>query len=1181
MEYETELILEPLTNKFTEENQLNGTKHREPSIKTDFSELISHFLEYTPSYISTPFKGTCLKMTQDGKSFIFGSREGRLVICDIKNKQITLDKNLEEGSIWAIDITKDFSSVYSGGQGGKIKKFSLSTLDQQETLEGHKDEVNAVILSKDNKTLFSCSDDTSVIKWDLVKRTNKILYNHNGIVYGLDLSEDNIHVASCSGDGNVIVYNNIENKIVFTSVQEGSCMWCVKISSRNNYLIAGDNLSFIYVWNFGNWNLLRKLTGHKDRVRCLEIASNEKYFVSGGIDNLIKIWDLEYTRDEVTIFGHTNWVKGIIISKDHEYIHTMSDDCRIMTSKVFQFDNHINVYTQYPIIKLLSGKKDKYIYGMSLNKIFIIKSLKIIEEIQEFDKEILDFGITSNGTKVVVFLKQDFSTETEVVLINVYGQKNARKLVLKTSSVVYSAVASDDGKYLITGEAFRLSVWDLESGDLKHIFRSHTADVTALAIESERNSRTGNTSLHLFAGDKNGIIKYYYLYKDFEEIAQYNEENQTEILIIKLSPNRKYLFSGTSTYIVHVWSIESKIILTEIVTSAPITQIYFTQDNLSFFINYNTTIDVWNIENFSKCSSIALHEKNNDLSFSVDEKEIYIGFDEYYKKLENPLKTQEIRIYGDNSNSYRFTDYLTRIISGEVPKHDIAMDNWLIEPYHINTLHLYAYYNLPSHITKSLKHGGAFFPSRSGYTPLSIAIEKKLGECIDAIFEAIKLRSEQSPLAFYYFSDSIPALNRSSYSKVHELYELAFKKNNSATLPIFCEDTVKLPIIKNSSELVVSKDKFMDADKYKSDDVAIEFLQSYVKLDTTLGSNYSLEFIKSLIECKNLEVYSTSLIKILLDEKWKVIKWIFAFETILYLTYLVILCLYSGKKVEERDHNLLIVPFAINIILFFNEIVQITSSKWLYFQDFWNYVDISRFLVFSVFCLLEVIYFNEELKESFLFVSVILSLLRGLSYFRIHSTTRWVINLIFDVFYQLWALIFVSIYTILSLWMVYWYLDNNNFFGETEESNLNTQEFNLEWIMFFFILVLNPVIILNLFISIVGDAFERNQDEKIIKDGQELAQMIFEAELLFFWNRKSGAKDFLHVVREEHAEIQAQNTAGQRIKRISESVNVLSHTANKNKHEILELKNFVQAKIQEIQDKTEFILQQVIKNKEN
>ena len=49
--------------------------------------------------IDTPFKGSSLVMTQDEKQYVFGSREGRLGVVDRDKKQVTLDLELNQGSI--------------------------------------------------------------------------------------------------------------------------------------------------------------------------------------------------------------------------------------------------------------------------------------------------------------------------------------------------------------------------------------------------------------------------------------------------------------------------------------------------------------------------------------------------------------------------------------------------------------------------------------------------------------------------------------------------------------------------------------------------------------------------------------------------------------------------------------------------------------------------------------------------------------------------------------------------------------------------------------------------------------------------------------------------------------------------------------------------------------------------
>ena len=67
----------------------------------------------------------------------------------------------------------------------------------------------------------------------------------------------------------------------------------------------------------------------------------------------------------------------------------MSDDCRIMTSKVPNFDNHKNYPASSSINKLVYNKREKHVYGSSNHKLLLMKNLKIHQTLQDFNKDIL------------------------------------------------------------------------------------------------------------------------------------------------------------------------------------------------------------------------------------------------------------------------------------------------------------------------------------------------------------------------------------------------------------------------------------------------------------------------------------------------------------------------------------------------------------------------------------------------------------------------------------------------------------------------------------------------------------------------------------------------------------------------------------------------------------------------
>ena len=1127
----------------------------------NISGLIKDFSAFSHSYISTPFKGTCLETTKDQKFFVFGSREGRLAVCDIEKKQLITDTDLKEGSIWSIAISADDKHVFTGGQGGTIRKFLLSNLTEVKVLESHTDEVNIVLLSKENHFLYSCSDDGSVKKWDLANGNKaRNLYNHKGKVYGMDLGRKTDNLASCSSDGSVMVYNIQSETIEFNMVIENTQQWCVKISPGDKYLVSGGDDGLIQIWHFGDWNVHRVLKGHRDRVRCLNISNNGKYLISGGIDHLIKIWDLSSSKDELTIFGHKDWVKGILVSDDNLFIHTMSDDCTIMTSRVNLVDTHTNKSIPKTFFDLIFNPKDKHLYAVSSDSIYKTRQGEF-ELFQTYSKQILSVHFVNNFTSLIVFFHQEKSTEIEVACHQIGNNSMKSVKTLKTSSLVSTTAASDDGKYFFTGESFRITVWDQRNGELVHVFKSHMGEVTSLAV----------SNIHLFAGDSKGVVKYYHLSDGFMEIAQFVVDSSAAVQHLKATPDLKYLIYTTSNSLVHIWSIRCKTLVREIQLASPATKIQVTTDSNYLFFTYSDQIELWKLDSFSKHTQMTVKENVVSLGFNQSENHLLIGFSSYIQFLQNPLKVTGFSVFGHYDRHSQFFDYVNKIIRGEVPKFDQSMNDWVIEPYHMNVLHLYAYFNLRQHLVKGLESNAPFFPSKQGSTALSISIEKKLQECTEAVLEHIKKTAKANPFILFYLSDTLPAINRYSYPKISQLYEVLFTKSYTSNLPKFCESGVSLPLVKHSNQILQGRNKFLKDEKYGKEETSIEFIQSYVKLPTVYGSSGSLDFLNSLIECKNIEVFSSGLVKLILEEKWKRIRWVYVLETIMYVAYLVILCYYSKFK-EVRSQYLLIAPMAINVLLFFNELLQLVYSGFKYLQSFWNIIDLTRFVLFTYYFVVISVNYHTELDQNLILIAtLVFSLVRGISYFRIHTSTRWVISLIFDVFFQLWAMFSVALYCIASLFVLYYCLSaENSLFLQVPEK---FESLEYEWFMLFAVLFINPLIILNLFISIVGDSFEKSQDEKIVKNGRDLAELIFEAELLLLCRRRNNVNKFVGVLREEILEVRAQSTPGHRMKRIAETIEELNGAAGRKGEEIEEMKMWVEGKVKEIQAKLQKVLE--------
>ena len=161
----------------------------------------------------------------------------------------------------------------------------------------------------------------------------------------------------------------------------------------------------------------------------------------------------------------------------------------------------------------------------------------------------------------------------------------------------------------------------------------------------------------------------------------------------------------------------------------------------------------------------------------------------------------------------------------------------------------------------------SFFPTISGHTPIFIALSRNFIDLIELFFKVFKEKSIKNPFCLYYLEDSLIELNKKSVSCLHKLYKIALGISFEKFNPKFCIESSNFPIILESSSILTDYTQFMPLKNYSVLGKAIIFKQTFIKINITLGSQESIDFIDSLLKCENKFIFNTQLIQIILNEK--------------------------------------------------------------------------------------------------------------------------------------------------------------------------------------------------------------------------------------------------------------------------------------------------------------------------
>ena len=196
-----------------------------------------------------------------------------------------------------------------------------------------------------------------------------------------------------------------------------------------------------------------------------------------------------------------------------------------------------------------------------------------------------------------------------------------------------------------------------------------------------------------------------------------------------------------------------------------------------------------------------------------------------------------------------------------------------------------------------------------------------------------------------------------------------------------------------------------------------------------------------------------------------------------------------------------------------------TMNKREYFKDPWNYLDMSRITLTMTWIIVELCGFTSLYSR---WVVALLSLLRGLTGFRLFDGTRFYIELVlrslndikfFFVMFSYSTLTFGFLFMIsrqrtLSFQNI-WAENYDLNFGNYHDSESGSDFMN--YIVYFGATVINVVLMLNLLISILGDSYERFQLDQLNIDVREKVKNSRDLQLMFFWAKRFTDSMYMRI----------------------------------------------------------------------
>lgn len=1051
-----------LVNQEEKPSRINtpSSKLQNSSVKNTediIKSLSQNIKEVFPKVINSPYSFTDVKILSSETHAIAVTNEGFLVYVDIHNNTFE-ESQLSQHSLAAVLVCrKDSLAFVKERDQGKIYCIDLPELKVRKTLKILGESTNGIgrmCLSPEENYLYARLWKGEIIRWDIDTLGN----------YEVLLTDRNVSCMNISPDG-IVVIGTLDRKLalyslVFEKISEKPVDFIVdayiNFSSSGHLIILGME-KHIRVFEKETLTLVYEFHVGCQANECR--MTNDNKFVIAALDSgHLAFYNTEHKEKEFKIKIHDSSIKSMHVTVNQEKIYTFGSDSKLSHVKFPRLSLfRTGIDADISVNTPYSNREE----GQLEND----KSLNIIDKqenelfkplcvVQTHNGDHLIAGGESN--KIFIFKSSTKSRESELIGHHDY--------VLSLSLLNEKTLASGSADHTIM-------IWYFKSNQHVHTLHGHVGAVTALS---------------------------------------------------RIDINR--LASGSQDRSVKIWAWENSILLYTISDlPEPVISLVVPRSN-KLLIGMKKLIQCWTINNYSlifekKCDADLKSLRYTECGYNDDKKIFYaLGNEDNALWIENPFTCKEITYWGpEEGKTYDLLTYIRDMMMGKIPPYDAEMDLWLVSPYNVNILHFYAYFNIPEYLGQSIANGTPLINSSTGSNPLTIALDKKYKECVEVIIKSAWKRYALNPYCFAGINaETIAELNYLDTYLLPKVYRLIVSKPYSA--PKYCSKEASLPEVSLSFSSILVPKYLIGAKNFEGNEVEISFLQSNVPLYLNPGSNKSLELLKSLINCKQPEVFSTEMIQTILRFKWNGVKKHLFFEWVLFVLYFFALVYIS--LTENQDKVRFIIQYAMvsigSFMFLFNLYYSILSCTF----SCWAYVDFARtFTMILYFVLLMLDDSNYNLyRNPALIATVVLSFFEGIYFFKLFTGTRHIIRITSELIRESLSLLFLIFYVVFAVAVVI--CINSGYQSDPDSqvlisvTSMNDQD-EIAKMFAVFMDYVGPAIIFVALIAVCGHNYEQSFKESKAVEYKEIAQLVLRGEYLMPWKRHDNWLQYIHICTHE------------------------------------------------------------------
>jgi len=1081
--------------------------------------------------------------------------------------------------ITSLAVSKSGQICLTGANDGKVRMWSLTEKKELATFEGHSKDITALVITHNDMLGISASSDTFLKVWDLQQRKETFtLEGNNRPVLCLELSANSQYLYSGDLYGEIKVWDLEERKEIATLTGHVEGVLCLAMSQDEKLMWSGSYDCTIRVWDLINRKEIAVFT-EKTKIHRIRLMKNGHMGLSLTHTKEINLWNLATTQPALTLTGHTDTINDLTIFNCEKFCLTSAEDKSI---RMWDLETGEEVMTFPGDNSITDGLKltEDNLHVVSTISagvlgIWSLERKKVPRVIEEFGDLIETLAITQDFVfgRVGCRLKW-WSLEDCKEVGELQGQMGDFKAVAVTP----------DQKTLISADGNKtIRLWSLESKSLEHVFEDLGNDVSFLVATPDGKQFISATQT------SNGLPNVEERLWSLEEkrVTKTNTYPCMHLKALAMRPDGACAAVAIDRDVMR-WDFIAGQVYTFTAPGGRCTAVTYTPNGkLLVVCGDDGSVCFWEFGERDIITFFQGHSKRvNSVQASPDSRYVVSASEDCTVRVWSVEEQRQVACYSCQSEPYTagFSSEGSGVVYSEAGKIHIVpfsvpwecaqsapfqatfeasvivkdlitgkkvsdtASKLQLSPYNVNCLHVCAFYNHAERCSEYLAAGVLFIKGSFG-SPLTVALQRKTIKCVETFLKyllslATETKKDKEWPAFACIVEDIPALLECGSTLLQSFFEVLMQTPAIPVLPYFINPRSDLPIVTFSDNRLLHIADFDRVPNGETGSELVKFSISLIKQNLTPGSAPSLELVEALQACEDKTVLNTPYISTLIEQKWAYFYLFTLAFTLLYaamLASLVMILFNVWNSVPLASAFV-----AINAFFIVYEMAQMLVDKLAYWMDPWNYVDIFRVFLSLFWGTLLLLgqeqSFLLEYQRNVRLILALLCLLRGFTYFRSFRTTRVFVYMTLAVIKEMYSFLFIMAYSVFAFGVCTSVLLGHTTLGDswTSAFSLVLGDFDsstfgfMEWTIFSCAAIINVVIMLNLLVSILGDAYGMTQMSVRENDLYMMLELVNEYESLMFWRRSAGTPVIMFTC-DRALDAESADWAGQ-VSKITEKV---------------------------------------------